>query len=331
MTAASGRLPLARSAVALSAVALVLAGCSAGSSGAGAPAAVSGSPPSSVPASATPKKAAASSFPSSPVPHLSPPNVPGVTWRAAGSVVNGVAATYLATVAGGSVGLMWIDPSVVSFRFIPGYKVPEGSPSTKADNQPSTWVPRMVAAFNGGFMLKDADGGYYVDHTMVRALVPRLAAMQITSDGKLSVGAWGRDFHLTPQTVAVRQNLRLLVDQGVAQTSAADTARTWGIANGGLWTANRSALGQRADRSLVFAYGHEVRPSAMAAALVRVGVQRAIALDMNKSWPSGFVYRHGSGSSPGAIVGLKVHPLMYRSASMYYARFTKDFVAVLRR
>lgn len=317
--------------VAFSILPLVLVGCSAGSSGAGSPVAASGSPRASATASATTTKAATSSSPTATVPHLSPPNVPGVRWRAAGSVVNGVAATYLGTAARGSVGLLWIDPSVVSFRFIPGYKVPEGSPSTKADNQPSTWVPRMVAAFNGGFLLKDADGGYYVDHTMVRALLPRLAAMQITSDGRLSVGAWGRDFHLTSQTVAVRQNLRLLVDQGVAQTSAADTARTWGIANGGLWTANRSALGQRADGSLVFAYGHEVRPSTMAAALVGVGVQRAIALDMNKSWPSGFVYRHGSGSSAGATVGLKVHPLMYRSASMYYARFTKDFVAVLRR
>jgi len=313
--------------VALSAFcAFVLGACSAGSGGpSGAPAA------SSPPATHAASKASATTSPSaSPTPtvaHLSPPAVPGVTWRAAGTVVNGVTATYIASTAGGSVGLLWIDPSVVSFRLIPGFRVPEGGPATAADNTPSTWVPRMVAAFNGGFLLKDGVGGYYADHRMVRPLVSNLAAFEITADGRLAVGAWGRDLQLTSKTVVVRQNLRLLVDHGRSQTSTSDGPRTWGIANGGLWTANRSALGQLADGSLVFAYGHETRAATMAAALVQVGAQRAIALDMNKSWPGGFVYRH----TAGAIVGQRVHPLQYHSPSVYYTRYTKDFVAVLRR
>ena len=315
---------------ALSALCLfVLSACSAGSASTSAPPAGASGAASAHAASrpAATKTPAASASATPTVAHLSPPVAAGVTWRAAGSVVNGVAATYIASTAGGAVGLLWIDPSVVSFRLIPGYKVPEGGPATPADGKPSTWVPRMVAAFNGGFLLKDGVGGYYADHRMVRPLVPNLAAFEITSDGRLAVGAWGRDLQLTSKTVAVRQNLRLLVDHGRAQTSTSDGPRTWGIANGGLWTANRSALGELADGSLVFAYGHETRAATMAAALVQVGAQRAIALDMNKSWPGGFVYRH----TAGAIVGQRVHPLQYHSPSVYYARYTKDFVAVLRR
>jgi Phosphodiester glycosidase len=258
---------------------------------------------------------------------LTPPVVPGVIWTAAGTVVRGAPATYVARVAGGTVGLMWIDPAAVSFRLVPGYKVPEGSPATAADRRPSTWVPLLVAAFNGGFMLKDGVGGYYYDHKTVRPLRPGLGAFEISSDGRLAVGAWGRDLTLTPSTVAVRENLPLLVDDFRPQTAVTDTAATWGLANGGLWTANRSALGERADGSLVFAYGHEVRPVDMANAMVLVGARRAMVLDMNKSWPGGFVYWRAGGH----LEGQRVQPQEYHQPSVYFARFSKDFVAVLRR
>jgi hypothetical protein len=235
--------------------------------------------------------------------------------------------TYLARTDGGAVSLLWIDAAAVSFRLIPGLSVPEGSPVTAADRSSSTWVPRMVAAFNGGFLLKDGVGGYYYDHQMVRAMKPGYAALEITTNGRLTVGAWGRDLGLTPATVAVRQNLPLLVDHYQARTSSSDTASTWGIANGGSWTANRSALGQLTDGSLVYAYGYNVRPDAMAAAMTLVRAREAMMLDMNRSWPGGFVYEHPS----TGITGQRIHPYEWHSASVYYARFTKDFVAVLLR
>ena len=138
---------------------------------------------------------------------------------------------------------------------------------------------------------------------------------------------WDRDLHLTAQTVAVRENLPLLVDDFRSRTSPADTARTWGLANGGLWTANRSALGELADGALVFAYGHDLRPAAMAAAMVEVGARRAMVLDMNKSWPGGFVYRQTSHGP----VGQRIQPQEYHAPSVYFTRYVKDFVAVLRR
>jgi hypothetical protein len=185
----------------------------------------------------------------------------------------------------------------------------------------------MVAAFNGGFLLLDHVGGYYYDHRQVSPLVRGLGAFEITADGHLAVGMWGRDLQLTPRTVVVRENLPLLVDDYRSRTSPSDSARTWGLANGGLWTANRSGLGELADGALVYAYGHDLRPSAMAAAFVQVHVQRAMVLDMNKSWPGGFVY----GRTSRALAGQRVQPQEYHTPSVYFRRYTKDFVAVLRR
>ena len=258
---------------------------------------------------------------------LSPPGAAGIVWRAEGSDVQGRPATYVAQADAGSIGLLWIDPSSVSFRLVPGLKVPEGGPALPADNRPSTWLTRMVAAFNGGFMLKDKVGGYFYAHHTVSPLVAGLGALEITTDGRLTVGRWGRDLRLSSRTVVVRENLPLLVDDGRSQVAATDTVRTWGIANGGLWTANRSALGELADGSLVYAYGHDVRPAAMAQALVRVGVQRAMVLDMNKSWPGGFVYWH----TPQGLVGQRIQPMETHAPSVYQRRYTKDFIVVQAR
>jgi hypothetical protein len=183
----------------------------------------------------------------------------------------------------------------------------------------------MVAAFNGGFRLADHVGGYYYAGRTVRSLRNGLAAFVISAAGRLTVGAWGRDLHLVRGTQVVRQNLPLLVDGGRTQTRSTDTTQTWGIANGNLWTANRSALGQLPNGSLVYAYGFDVRPTTMAHALVLVGARTGMFLDMNKSWPGGFTYvRVGD-----HLHGQRVQPGEYHDPSVYFHRFTKDFVVAL--
>ena len=312
------------------ALAVVLAACSSAAAGGPGTPAASTSPTGSATtasASASTRPVTASPKPAPPKPWPGPPAVAGLTWMPVGTGTARGPVTYLARTDAGAVALLWIDTAAVSFRLVPGLSVPEGSPVTAADRSPSTWVPRMVAAFNGGFLLKDSVGGYFYDHQMVRAMKPGYAALEITSDGRLTVGAWGRDLALTSQTVAVRQNLPLLVDHYQARTSAGDTASTWGIANGGLWSANRSALGQLADGSLVYAYGYNVRPAAMSAAMTLVRAREAMMLDMNRSWPGGFVYEHPA----SGVTGQRIHPQEWHSASVYYSRFTKDFVAVLLR
>jgi len=220
-----------------------------------------------------------------------------------------------------------MDSTRLRFRYVPGTSVPEGGPATAADNTPSTWLSRMVAGFNGGFLLKDHVGGYYYLGRTVAQLRPGYAAFEVTKSGGLAVGVWGRNLRMSPDVLVVRQNLRPLVDHGVAMARPGDGPTAWGIANGNLPRANRSALGQLPNGSLVFAYGANVLASTMATSLVRAGVTEAVMLDMNISWPTGFTYSH-VGSH---LLGSKINYHVVRSPATYYARFRKDFVAVLAR
>jgi hypothetical protein len=256
---------------------------------------------------------------------LLPPAVPGVTWHPAGALVRGRNAVYVTTT--GQIGMMWMDPALLRFRFIPGYAVPEAGPVLLADEQPATWLPLMVAAFNGGFKLSDGVGGYFYAGRVVRALRPGLAAMVITTTGELSVVRWGRERGTTSGVEVVRENLPLLVDSFRSRTAPADTARTWGLANGGLYTANRSALGELSDGALVFAFGADRTASQMADAMLSVHARTAMVLDMNKSWPGGFVYSH----SGGGITGRRIYPTIWHDPSVYFHRFTKDFVVAMVR
>jgi hypothetical protein len=252
---------------------------------------------------------------------VSPPA--GPSWHAA----PGSTAVQVATLPGGNVSLLWMDPARLRFRFVPGYNVPEGSPATQADRTPSTWVPQMLAAFNSGYKLSDHVGGYYYLGRTVAPLRAGLASLVIGKDGTLSVGTWGRDIALTSNTLVVRQNQRPLVLDGVSQAKATDGPRTWGISNGNRPRANRSALGRLPDGSLVFVYAHDVTAAGLADVLVSLGVREAIDLDMNISWPTGFVYSHVGGK----VVGQKINPSIVRSPSTYLSRFKKDFVVVQAR
>ncbi len=252
---------------------------------------------------------------------LSPPT--GPAWHAA----PGSTAVQVATLPGGDVSLLWMDPARLRFRVVPGYAVPEGGPATRADSTPATWVPGMIAAFDSGYKLSDHVGGYHYLGRTVAPLRSGLASLVIRSDGSLVVGTWGRDLAMTSDTVMVRQNLPPLVLDGVSRASAADGTRTWGISNGNRPRANRSALGRLPDGSLVFVYAHDVTAAGLADVLVSLGVREAIDLDMNISWPTGFVYSHVGGK----VVGQKINPHIVRSPSTYLTRFKKDFVVVQAR
>lgn len=227
----------------------------------------------------------------------------------------------------GSVALLWMDAPRLRFRYVPGTTYPEGSPATAADRSPATWVPSMVAAFDSGYKLHDRVGGFTYLGRTVAPLRDGLAAFTVSRDGTLSVGVWGRDLRMTPGTVVVRENLPPLVESGVVRASVADGPRTWGIANGNAPRVNRSALARLRDGSLVFAFGHGVTAWDLGRALASAGAVDAVMLDMNRSWPTGFVYRHVGTRT----VGYRIDPRIVRDPSTYLHPFKKDFVVVAVR
>jgi len=253
---------------------------------------------------------------------LSPPSADGVDWKAQGSKVDGVPVTYVARTSGGAISLLWMDSSVLKYRYVPGYNVPEKGPESADDHNAKTWMPKAAAGFNGGFQLSDGAGGYYYQNKTVSPLKSGLGTLVITDDGTAKVGKWGRDLQMSSDTSVVRQNLPLLVDGSEDQTSSRDTNSTWGNADAGASHTNRSAIGQLADGSLVFAFGSLVTASEIAKSLVDVGVVNAVALDMNKSWPTGFTFTHDQGK----VTGSRIHPLVVRNPDEYKQQFQKDFV-----
>lgn len=265
--------------------------------------------------------------PTRPTP-LAPPPVSGLTWRAVGTVVSGRPATFLATTRSGSIALLWMDPQLLSFRFIPGTQFPEGGPLLPADRRAATWVPTLAAAFNGAFKLRDHVGGYYYAGRTVSPLRPGLASLVVDDAGRLSVVQWGRERSSVAGVQVVRQNMGLLVDQFTALATAHDSNSRWGWADHDARLANRSALGELADGSLVYAFGHNVTALDLADALVHARVRTAIMLDMNLAQPMGYVYwRHA-----GNVLGQRVLPSVYHSPSIYLtAGYYKDFVVALVR
>ena len=144
---------------------------------------------------------------------------------------------------------------------------------------------KLVAAFNGGFLLKDSKGGYLSEGRLVAPLLSGAASLVIYKNGLATVGEWGRDVAMTSDVVAVRQNLTLLVDKGrpVADLNPADQT-VWGLSYYKVANAWRSAVGVTADGALVYVAG-PMTVVDLADVLVRAGAVRAMVLDMNPAWP----------------------------------------------
>ncbi len=253
--------------------------------------------------------------------NLAPPSVPNVDWRPVGTQVGGKSAAFLGEADDGQVALLWLNPDLLKFRFVPGYDSPGEGPRTTEDKDSATWVPDMIAAFNGGFLLKDGAGGYYYNGETVRDLEDGYGSVKVARDGHLTVGSYGRDIKVDADTAAIRQNLKPLIDNGTSQASEDDSPRRWGIADGNASHAKRSAVGQLADGAIVFAYGNNVTAANLADAMVAAGVKQAVALDMNLTWPTGYYYTR----EDGQVVGHRIHPEIMREPSTYLDSFKKDF------
>ena len=91
----------------------------------------------------------------------------------------------------------------------------------------------LVAAFNAGFLMSDANGGYYTDHKMVRPLRVGAASFVVYRNGTSNVIAWGPHDRVTPEIVSVRQGLDLLVNNsepvpGLAANDVSEVGRHGG-------------------------------------------------------------------------------------------------------
>jgi hypothetical protein len=275
-------------------------------------------------------------------------------WLPAGPVIGGAQSMYTTQVRPDSVhtsildGLAWMDPKLVKFEMFPGTEEPGGK-WDKPAQVPMDQRLSLIAAFNAGFRMDDARGGFYLDGVTKRQLRDGAASLVTYKDGRAAVGVWGRDFVMTPDISGVRQNLDLIIDNGggppnpggVPGASAApgvaagglsdNSDGSWGATFGNKILAWRSAVGVTGDGALVYGYGDGLGALSLAQLMLRAGCVRAMELDINTVWTTFNFYTATRYLDPTSVEGTKLLPDSFKSANRYLSPDARDFVAVFGR
>jgi hypothetical protein len=277
-------------------------------------------------------------------PFTSPAPVGAGAWTAAGRPVSGIPAIYETALVppGGTqaAGIAWMDTRLLSAQLYSGSKSPGGGPyEFTAPIQPAQ-AATLVAAFNGGFMMNAAQGGYYTEGRTVVPLVAGAASLVIYDNGSVTIGAWGTDVSMTSAVVAVRQNLVPLVAGGqpTAQATGPDW-QAWGATCGATSCAStvpgienqwRSGAGVTADGALVYIAGPDLTALQLAQLLVQAGVIRGMELDINPNWP---VFATYDPATPNGLAapsnGSTLQPSSVQNAATFFdPAWARDFITM---
>lgn len=254
-------------------------------------------------------------------------------WHVVGrETANGVPGVYEAFVRPDAVhtsyvvGLAWMDPTVLKAQLYSGSYIPGKGPFKYTAPISASVSRSMVVAFNAGFRLQDAGGGYYTDGRLIKPLRNGAASIVIFKDGTMTMGMWGRDLKMTNQVASVRQNLDLIVDGGKTVPGlAAQNTSKWGKTLGGTFNVWRSGLGVTKDGALVYVGGPALSISDLANVLVRAGAVRGMELDINTGWVQYSIFHGAIGTS---LNGSNATTLLgsMESPSRYFANWwNRDF------
>ncbi|HET9171046.1 MAG TPA: phosphodiester glycosidase family protein [Actinospica sp.] len=219
----------------------------------------------------------------------------------------------------------WMNQSALSFTLQPGYQQPGGSWPVP-DQLTGSTLKGLVATFNGGFKVhpNDALGGYYADGTTASPLVDGKAAEVFYRDGSLRIGVWGSGLTMTPDVVAVRENLSPLVEGGTVQvTSGAGSSAQWGYTINNDYYIARSGVGITASGDLVYVSGSALSVQTLAQLLKAAGAVNAMELDINPDWVSFMTYSGQAAHPAPAKLWDFVQP-----ADRYLQPASRDFVSV---
>jgi hypothetical protein len=275
--------------------------------------------------------------PPAPITPLASPGLPGEgRWSPAGRLVEGVPAVYETELrpdpihTSQVVGVAWMDTMLLQATLYSGNIIPGGGPfSHTAPIEPDA-ATSLIAAFNAGFLMANADGGYYTDGRTEIPLRDGAASFVVYANGTATVGQWGRDVTMTPDIVSVRQNLDLLVDGGqpVPGLDANDITR-WGFTLGNQVYVWRSGVGVTADGALVYVGGPSLNITNLANVLVAAGCVRAMELDINTDWVNMATYDPAAGQPASPSNGANLLSTMTGGAGRYFQSYwERDFITM---
>jgi hypothetical protein len=222
----------------------------------------------------------------------------------------------------------WISGKYARFQLHPGAREPGGTfdvPATIPQGQRTG----LVATWNGGFRITDGGsrGGFYLDGKTDGELRDGAASEVFYKNGSIKIGVWGRDVHMTPDVVGVRQCLELMVDGGKVVPDIDDDSK-WGVSDQSSMYVPRSGVGVTAQGDIVMVVGQALSADSLAHLMQHAGAVRAMPLDMNRAWPSFMSYDSAhdpANPKPTNILDFEDPP------DRYYVQATRDFVAVYGR
>ncbi|HUY17442.1 MAG TPA: phosphodiester glycosidase family protein [Acidimicrobiales bacterium] len=272
-----------------------------------------------------------------PIVPFASPVIPGEgQWSAAGRTVDGMPALYVTTLRPDAVhtsyvaGVAWMDTKLLSARLYSGSWIPGGGPYPFSAPVRSAQARTLVAAFNAGFLMSSANGGYYTNHQMVVPLRSGAASFVVYRNGTSNVVAWGPSMKINSNVVSVRQNLDLLVNNAkpVPGLQVNDTTK-WGATLGNSVYVWRSGLGVTPDGALVYVAGPGLNITDLANLLVRAGAVRAMELDINTDWVNYTYYSPSPMGLAGASNGRELLSAMTGTPARYFASWwARDFITM---
>jgi hypothetical protein len=270
-------------------------------------------------------------------PIATPPVAGEGQWSPAGRLVDGLPAVYETVLRPSAihtsyvVGVAWMDTKLLRATLYSGSQIPGGGPYTHTAPISPTDATTAVSAFNAGFLMSDANGGYYTDNTTVIPLRTGAASFVVYKDGSATVAQWGRDATMGPNVVSVRQNLDLLVDNGQVVPAVYSSDPTqWGATLGGGLYVWRSGLGVTADGALVYVGGPGLDIADLATILVRAGAVRAMELDINTDWVNYSTYAPSTPGGPATPAnGTELLAGMTGTPGRYFQSWwARDFITM---
>jgi len=288
------------------------------------------------PVTTLPLRAISTPPPTNAVPSPAAATEPGEgAWVPSGRLVDGQPAVYTTWVRPDSVRtsyyvtLMWMDPQLLKFVYVPGTRQPGGGPNPWGSMIPEDQRGGLVAAFNSGFQMVHSRGGAYVSGQEVVPLRNGAATLVVKADGSADVGVWGRDFQMGPDIVTARQNLELLLDnyQLNPELRENDTS-AFGATVGNNVYVWRSGICVLPDGGLIYAAGPAQSVLSLAKTLQSTGCVRGMQLDINHDWTTGYLFSSPDPNVPTNVVGEKLHPQMSRDGTRYLSPGVVDFFAL---
>ena len=224
-------------------------------------------------------------------------------------------------------GIAIMQSKLLKFVQHPGFSEPGRlSEIGVTDSLKGTELEGLAATFNSAFKIKDSLGGYYQNGVTIKPLVDHKATLAIYADGHLDIGTWGDEVTMDPKLVSARQNLSLLIDNGVVTPNLNQSVlKNWGFTVKNAHFVWRSGIGVDANGNVIYVAGNSLSVQSLADLLKTAGAVRAMELDINQAWISYMWY-------PRTHAGVMEYPKKLvpftRPATRYYTSSSRDFFAV---